>query len=207
MDFTIFVKWIFIIPLFLIPAMALGGCYRHPLHYFSSYEAIRLAFTTTISWLLAFLLLIGLYRNISIYLAPMAIFVLLPTLALPRVLWRIKWDKKQVKKNNWGTRIIIYGAGRAGLAITNWIGNGNVIGFLDDDPNLKGKIIAGKRVLGHESDISTTMKVYSFDELWLTFQPSVPKRSRLQETCESQNIELRFLSDIKTFSRFFKPED
>ena len=199
-DFVIMIEGFIVIPSFLVAMLVIAGAYRLPLYYFSLLDAIRLVARVTISTIVVFLLMIGLHRNISFYLLPLVIFILITILALPRVLSRISWSRRQPNKCNQEIRVMLYGAGRAGLSIVNWIGNGNILGFLDDEPNLKGKMIQSKRVFGHESDIQTVFQVYPFDELWLTFQPSNDKLDRLVTFCERKNVRLFVLPQIEPFS-------
>ena len=200
---NIMINGLIIIPLLLVPAMAIGGCYRHPAQYFSLHDALRLVLVLTTSWLAIFILLIGLYRNISLYLAPLTCVIFLIFLSGLRIMRRVKWEKSQAKKQTNYNRIAIYGAGRVGIAIAQLLENGNLIGFLDDDPNLKGKMVAGKRVLGYESDILTILKVRPFTELWLAFMPSDIKLSRLKLLCDRQSIKLYVLPSIEPLSQVF----
>ena len=202
--FKIMINGLMIIPALLVPAMAIGGCYSHPPQYFSLHDALRLVFVLISSWLAIFILLIGLYRNISLYLAPLTGVIFLAFLSVPRVLRRISWERSQAKKQNNYNRIALYGAGRVGIAIAQLIKNGNLIGFLDDDPNLKGKMVGGKQVLGYESDIMTILKARPFNELWITFVPSDVKLSRLRMLCLQQNIRLYILPCIEPLSQVFQ---
>jgi lipopolysaccharide/colanic/teichoic acid biosynthesis glycosyltransferase len=189
-----------ITPPLLILAMAIGGCYRHPLHFFWLDDALRLFQTILVGWLLVMLLLIKLHRNISFYLLPIFLFILICLLALPRIGSRLRWERSSVSLQS-PNRIVIYGAGRAGIAFTQLIGNGRMIGFLDDNPDLKGKLVAGRRVLGYESDIITLLRAKPFDELWLTFSPSQEKLLRLRKLCGDNHIEFHALCEIEPFSR------
>jgi hypothetical protein len=203
MDLDIMIKGLWLMPPLLICCMFVGGIYRQPPYYISTYSACRLAITVSISWLLIFLILIKFHRNISLYFGPLVMFVLITLLAVPRILLRIMWEKSKKVEVKHRPSIVIYGAGRAGFVIASLIGNGNILGFLDDDPNLKGKYIDGRRVLGYESDIPAIYQIYPFDELWLTFRPSESKLSRIEKLCNFQNIKCFVLPELEPFSNFF----
>ena len=198
-NLTTLLLGLLIIPFAVALAMFLGGCYRYPLKYFALYDAIRLAAIVSLSWPIVFLLLMIFNRLISIYLAPAEIFILITLLALPRVIFRMRWDREQPITSSHGKQIVIYGAGRAGTALSGWLGNGNMLGFLDDDPYLKGKVIGGKRVLGYESDMETIFRKYTVEEVWVTFRPDDTKLARLEATCKRQNIRLLVLPRLGDF--------
>jgi FlaA1/EpsC-like NDP-sugar epimerase len=183
----------------LVFAMLLGGSYRYPLKYFSLYDLGRLLLTITVAWYLIFLLLLVLNANIPVYLAHIIFFILIAILPLPRLFYHFWWRMSLPQNCGLSTRIIIYGAGQAGFALATWLGNRNLVGFLDDNPDLKGKRIRGFCVLGHENDILIIHQRYPFDQIWLTFKPEQDKLSRLQTVCRQKGIDLFVLPDIKPF--------
>lgn len=109
---------------------------------------------------------------------------------------------KPLTERSHGTeRTIIYGADRTRLALASCFADGNLIGFVDDDPYLKGSRIRGFKVFGHESDISTIHKVHPFENLWVTFYPATGKRVRLEKFCECNNIKLLILPELEPSPR------
>jgi FlaA1/EpsC-like NDP-sugar epimerase len=81
----------------------------------------------------------------------------------------------------------------------------NFLGFLDDDPELRGKRIAGYHILGRERDIPTIRQRYSLAEIWITFKPDELKRHRLQTVCQQQHIKLIVLTELEPFSSRSSP--
>jgi len=198
--FEIMIKGFFIVPPLLLAGMLAGGCYRCPVKYFSLHSALILTFVITMSCLPPFLILIKLYGSISLYLTPMAVVIVLALLASPRVFARIRWEKSLTERSDGTERMLIYGAGRTGLALASCFANGKLIGFVDDDPDLRGTRIRGFKVFGHESDIPTMHKVYPFENLWVTFEPATDKRMRLEKFCECNNIKLLILPELEPFT-------
>ena len=199
LHFELMVRGFPVIPVLFVLAMAVGGCYRHPPWYFSLDDALRLALTTSFTCLLTLILALNFHRAISLYVFPIFLFVLLTLMAAPRIVSRVRWQKKSDPRK--GTnRIAIYGVGRAGIALAALIGNGKMVGFVDDNPGLKGRFVGGRRVLGYEGDIDTIFRVQPFEELWLTFIPSREKLHRLKRLCANQNIKLHVLPEIEPFS-------
>jgi lipopolysaccharide/colanic/teichoic acid biosynthesis glycosyltransferase len=197
--------WFF--PPILLIGMYAGGCYRHPIRYFSFADAIRLFWVVTVAWMFAFLLFMGrFYRDTSFLFAPLGWIFLLGFLALPRVWNRLRYEKIDAKRPSPSHRLVIYGANNGGTALAAWMkSNKNgllLLGFLDDEPEFRGKMVSGFKVLGRESDIPTVHEVLKFDEIWLTFQPDKIKRRRLETICERINARLVILPDLEPFSRF-----
>ncbi|MFB3885561.1 MAG: sugar transferase [Thermodesulfobacteriota bacterium] len=199
-----------LIPLALISGMLLGGCYRHPVSYFSFDDAIRLLKVVPTACLVAFLLLLGFVnRGLSFYLVPQMCLLIVPLLAAPRIVRRIQWERidRNGERSGKSHKVLVYGAGRGGAALANWIkttSNGlSCVGFLDDDPDLAGRVVSGYKVLGRESDVPTIHAVYDVDEIWMTFRPGEIKRHRFQKVCEDLNIKLVVFPEIEPFSKLF----
>jgi lipopolysaccharide/colanic/teichoic acid biosynthesis glycosyltransferase len=206
-DYEAFVAGLWIIPLVLVGGLLLGGCYRHPLRFFSLTDAIRLVRVTSLSWVLGYLILMEYStRNASLYLVPMSWLLLIPLLAAPRVWLRVHSERARAARQDTCRRVIIYGAGVGGTALATWIKNGvrdlKLVGFLDDDSILRGRLVLGFRVLGQESAIPTIKKVHHIDQIWVTFQPDPLKRGRLQALGEQHSIDLIFLSDFEPFGKY-----
>jgi len=202
-DHIISGSWL--LPLLLIAGMLLGGCYLHPIRNFSLPDAIRLTLAISLAWLSGFLLLVGVHRDISIYLVPLFWLILMPLIVLPRVLHRIRWERKSTLRSESPSNIAIYGAGRWGIAMADLLGNGtqggSLVGFIDDNSKLRGRRVCGNRVLGRESDIATIHHVHRLDELWLTFLPNEHKRGRLKGLCDEHDIKMVVLQEMEPFSR------
>jgi lipopolysaccharide/colanic/teichoic acid biosynthesis glycosyltransferase len=191
---------LWMIPLFLVIGMFSGGCYSRPPQFFSLEDASRITVVITMSLLGCFLLLLGLHRSMSLYLMPICWFILFPSLCLPRVLIREQWKKVQCARSSCEVKVLLYGAGKRGVALADWVGSKAVIGFLDDNSNLRGRRVCGHRILGRESDLPTIREMYSFDQLWLTFQPNVLKERRLRNICEKLNVKMFIIPALRPFS-------
>ena len=197
---TVMIEGFFIILPLLLAGMVAGGCYKCPMKYFSLASALRLTFIVTVAVFVAFFILIGLHRNISLSLLPMTVVSILAVLVSARVLARIRWEKDLADRSDGARGILIYGAGRTGLALAGCFVNGNLIGFVDDKPELRGALIRGFKVFGQENDMSTIHKVHSIEHLWVTFNPATSKRVRLEKFCERNKIRLLILPELEPFN-------
>jgi FlaA1/EpsC-like NDP-sugar epimerase len=192
-------KGFILAPPLLVLALLLGGIYRILLKYFSLYDLGRLLLTITFACFLFFLLFLVLKINISLYLVNTIFFILIAILPLPRIFYHFWWRIFLHQKYSSSKRIIIYGADQVGFEFAAWIGNGNLVGFLDDNPELKGQKVGGFCILGHENDIPIVHHRYHFDQIWLAFKPGQDKLSRLKKVCGQRRIDLFVLPDIKPF--------
>jgi FlaA1/EpsC-like NDP-sugar epimerase len=188
--------------------MFLGGCYRNPVHYFSFVDTKRLIFVLTLSWSLAFILLIGLVdRETSLLFWPLGLLCLGWFLAFPRIFAKIKCEKEHwsnVQAEHY-SHLLIYGAGKRGQALAKWTQYGTkclkMKGFIDDDPDLRSKRVFGYYIYGRESDIPTVVAVHDITEIWVSFLPDEKKREMLKLICAQCAIKLVIIPEIEPFSR------
>lgn len=207
-EWTVFLLGVCLLPPCLIGGMAVFGCYRNPARFFYAPDALRLIIVSSLLWLIFYIFLLGVHRALSLYIVPLVWAFLTIFLMFPRVALRFYWQMRPLnyqRKNTCG--ILIYGAGQIGATLGGII-NGRtmpikLVGFVDDDPNLRGRRVNGHDVLGRESDIPTIHTVHNINEIWLTFKPDNIKRSRLQAFCQKEQIRMTILTEIEPFSRIF----
>lgn len=101
--------------------------------------------------------------------------------------------------------ILIYGAGALGCDIRRrlqdaaWIGL-EVAGFLDDNPDLHGKQVEGRTVLGGVEQLAEIVRESQIDEVWI----ALPLRdeARVQQIVHELRYScatIRYVPDISTF--------
>ncbi|MGH8500374.1 MAG: sugar transferase, partial [Methylococcales bacterium] len=204
-DFDAFVRGLMILPMFLMLCMNIGGCYRHPLRYFSAYDARRMFQAVSVGWIAGYLLVLGSStRTASLSLLPLGWLPSLLLLAILRIWLRIRKEPRRHLRPTSVRKVLVYGAGRTGIALAEWMSYGpdslRFIGFIDDDHKLRGHILSGHRVLGRESDIPTIETVHGVNEIWVTFRPDELKRTRLQQSCIKNGIKCFILCDVAPFA-------
>lgn len=91
--------------------------------------------------------------------------------------------KRKIIVRSFQERIVIYGAGNAGrLALkelqTNDKYQYRIIGFIDDDPQLKGLTIKGVPVLGDGSMLGDIVKRHRVDHVIIAIQRTNPKQRK-----------------------------
>ena len=207
-EWGIFLLGIWFLPPFLILGMAVFGCYRNPVRFFYVPDALRLIIVNSFLWLIFFMILFIIHRELSVYLVPLVWAFLIIFEMFPRVALKFFWEMKLFDpQKRISSNILIYGAGRIGISMSGLI-NGEassmkLIGFIDDNPDLRGRRVQGFEVLGRESDIPTIHAVHKFDEIWMTFKPDDVKRFRMQAFCQKQQVKLTILTEMEPFSRIF----
>lgn len=203
---AVYLTGIWLLPLLLIPVMMLAGCYRQPVRHFSAGDAMRLTGASIVGWAIAYLVLLGLFhRGGSILLAPVSLLLALPMMGFPRFWRREQWRRQGDGNGAPGVAIVIYGAGRRGSALAalfdQGFPNANVVGFLDDnDTEMRGRVIMGRKVLGSERDLCTIQAVHRIDQLWLTFDPDVHKHRRLRRWGDENGVKLVVLPVTQPFT-------
>ncbi len=105
-------------------------------------------------------------------------------------------------------RVLIIGAGSAGRMIAReLIDHGEeyrreVVGFLDDDPELLGQRVAGIEVLGDSSEVHRSVREFSIDEVVLAI-PSAPGAvvRRLIFQAQRARVPLRIVPGLRDIIR------
>ncbi len=107
-------------------------------------------------------------------------------LTVMRVLVRIVMERREQDslKQRDCSRVLVYGAGRLGMETLKRLQferGADVVGFVDDDPGLKGRSILGVRVLGTGVDLGFLKTLHHIDTVIIAFsapQPAVLARAR-----------------------------
>jgi Undecaprenyl-phosphate glucose phosphotransferase len=98
--------------------------------------------------------------------------------------------------------VLVIGAGRLGQDLVNrihrcrWMGF-QVVGYLDDEENLKGKSFCGAKVLGSLSDLEELIKEYKIDQVYcaLPFN-QMDKALVISELLEKTTADFRIVPDL-----------
>ena len=178
-------------PLAVFVSLVLGNVYSAPARYFYFPDVKRLSISATVGWLTGFLILLGfLHRNASISLVVIGLGLLVPLITMPRIAARMIWEQHSGGRRSQDPRILIYGAGRGGNALANWIKfqrlEVRLIGFIEDNLALVGKDAFGYRVWGQERDLPTIRALHDVNELWVTFVPDGIQQQRLETVCSKE---------------------
>ena len=131
-----------------------------------------------------------------------AVFVLdavlmLMMLAASRMAFRLFRQVLPVSNTRPGRRVLIYGAGDAGeLLLRELINNRELqyapVGFMDDDPQKKGKVIHGLRVLAGNGALRKVCREQRVSEVLISsLHFSEERLQEIRRDCEQDNIALK----------------
>lgn len=104
----------------------------------------------------------------------------------------IETDKTQ-------TRVLIIGAGAAGVMILKELRNHNSlnlkpVAFIDDDPNKTGKVINGIKVIGNRDCIRDSVEKYNIDEIIIALPSAeLSVRREIVRLCKEASVKTRIL--------------
>jgi FlaA1/EpsC-like NDP-sugar epimerase len=132
-----------------------------------------------------------------------------------RLLMRLLWESKAATSDGRGRgkRILIYGAGVAGVTLLRRIrtdlGFGaEVVAFVDDDPAKRNAIIQGLPVSGSSGDLQSVIQQHRVDEIWVA-APSAARREqqRIVERCRATGLTFRIVPTLAELVTGSKPVD
>jgi len=206
---AVLVTGLWLLPLVILPVMALGGSYAGAVRHYALGDLIRLTGSSLTGWALAFLVLLAFFeRNAALGLLPMAVLMAVAMSVAVRVLHRQRIRRlRSGMHTDAHVRLAVYGAGHRGVALASLLEQGfprtRVLGFLDD--RVSGQMVAGQPVLGAERDLDTVHAVHGIHQLWLTFAPESRKYDRLRDWCRHHGVDMVVLPDVQPFRGLSEP--
>jgi UDP-GlcNAc:undecaprenyl-phosphate/decaprenyl-phosphate GlcNAc-1-phosphate transferase len=123
--------------------------------------------------------------------------LLLMMLAGSRMTFRLFKQLLPVQQSNEGRRVLIYGAGDGGeLLLRELINNKELryspVGFVDDDPLKKDKVIHGLRVYGGNGALRSICKQHDIEEVLISSsQFSENRIKEILTDCHAENVALK----------------
>lgn len=98
-------------------------------------------------------------------------------------------------------RVILYGAGRAGILLLKELknhGDVEVVGFVDDDPKKIGTVISGTRVLGDRKALGKLVRVSSVDEVVISIAKADRRTlSQIVARCEEISVPAKIIPSVQ----------
>ncbi|HEX8844393.1 MAG TPA: hypothetical protein VF791_07105 [Pyrinomonadaceae bacterium] len=96
-----------------------------------------------------------------------------------------------------GCRVLIYGAGDGGELLLRELTNNRElqytpVGFVDDDPNKKGKVIHGLRVFGGNGSLKSVCSEHQINEVLISSSRFSDERiAEIRQSCEDAHVALK----------------
>ncbi len=116
--------------------------------------------------------------------------------------WSRKKKKQSVSHSAPKSRVLLIGAGRAGVMAAGEIqsrGDSDleIVGFIDDDPAKRGSIIQGVKVLGSTSHLPSVVQELGIDQLVISIaQASRSEFRRILDICERIPVKVRVIPGL-----------
>ena len=185
------------------------GVYRGIWRYTSVDDLINIAKAIVIGSVVSVLALLFKFRFESLSRAVFILdaMLLLLMLAGSRMAFRLFRQLLPASNMRAGCRVLIYGAGDAGeLLLRELLNNRELqyapVGFVDDDPNKKGKVIHGLRVFGGNGALRSICREQRVDEVLISStRVSEERLKEIIRDCAAQHVTLkRMRIKIETLS-------
>ena len=183
-----------------LAALYLSGLYHRPWETFSLVDLFSVVRGVIGGSILSILVAVYVYRFQGFSRAIFLIdaILLFAAVVATRASFRLMRDAANVRRRQ-ARRVIVYGAGAAGHLLVRemranprW--NLQPVGFLDDDPYKRNRLIHGVPVRGTADDLERIIRSYRVDELIIsTHALNGHRETRIRSICEARDIPVRRL--------------
>ncbi|HKP35713.1 MAG TPA: hypothetical protein VJT71_02555 [Pyrinomonadaceae bacterium] len=195
----LFVRTLPILVVVRLAAFLFFGVYRGIWRYTSIDDFVAFAKAVVVGSIVSMLIVLFKFRFEGFSRAVFVIdaLMMLMLLAGSRMAFRLFRQVLPAGGSLNGRRALIYGAGDAGeLLLRELLNNRDLecapIGFMDDDPNKRGKVIHGYPVLGGNGLLNKIVTQHKIEQILIS-SPRI-SQTRIDEIlreCEAQNIEVK----------------
>ena len=198
-EWSLFIKSLPLIIMIKIGAFLVAGVYRGLWRYTSVTDFITFTKGVILGSVLSVLALLLLYRFELFSRTVFVVDALLLLLALisSRMAFKLIRQAIPLPMDADGRRVLIYGAGDGGEMVLRELRNNPAwnllaVGFVDDDPNKKGKIIHGLSVFDADGALAGICEEKEIDEILIAIRNlETSKFKQLREISREYNISLK----------------
>jgi UDP-GlcNAc:undecaprenyl-phosphate GlcNAc-1-phosphate transferase len=198
-NWALFIKTLPILIVLKMFALLITGVYRGIWRYTSIGDLVTFSKGIILGSILSILAILLIYRFVEFSRAVFvldAIFLFLG-IAGSRMAFRVFRQILPNPMNSAGTKVLIYGAGDGGELVlrelhnnTDW--NYNPVGFVDDDPLKKDKVIRGLPVFDGNGSLLQTCKENQIQEILIATRKIPNQKIReIREICNDANVSLK----------------
>jgi UDP-GlcNAc:undecaprenyl-phosphate/decaprenyl-phosphate GlcNAc-1-phosphate transferase len=196
---TLFLRTLPIVVVMRLAAFLFFGVYRGIWRYTSIDDLVVFAKAVGASSVISMIIILFKFRFEGFSRAVFVVdaMMMLMMLAASRMAFRLFRQLLPASTASDGRRALIYGAGDAGeLLLRELLNNRELqckpIGFMDDDPNKRGKVIHGLPVFGGNGMLHRIVTHQKIEQIVIS-SPSITEEriNEILRECEAQNIELK----------------
>lgn len=198
-DWDLFVKTLPILIVLKLAAFLIAGVYRGLWRYTSIGDVMTFFRGVVLGSVMSILTILLLYRFVgfsrTLFLVDAAL--LLFAISASRMAFRLFREMIPHQRTREGRRILIYGAGDGGELVLRELNNNpdwnyNTIGFIDDDPLKKDKLIHGLRVFGGNGSLESICRERDVEEILISSHKiSATRLNEIREICLRTEIDLK----------------
>lgn len=198
-NWTLFIQTLPLLIVLKLATFLVTGVYRGLWRYTSIGDIITFTKGVAASSILCVVAILLFYRfqNFSRTVFILDGLILLVAIVVSRTAFRIIRQFLPLPMSSEGRRVLIYGAGDGGEMILRELRNNpewnyQPVGFIDDDPLKKGKIINGLRVYPGNGALSEIFNEKQIQEILISFRniPSA-KLAEVKAICNDSNVSLK----------------
>lgn len=180
-------------------AFLAAGLYRGVWRYTSVGDLITFTKAIVLGSALSVFAILLIYRfqNFSRAVFVLDGIILLAAIVGSRLAFRLIRELLPMSYSNEGRRVLIYGAGDGGEMILRELRNNSTwnyqpVGFIDDDPLKKDKVINGLRVFDSNGSLAELCNDKEVDEILIS-SSKIPSETlqKIRNICRESNIELK----------------
>lgn len=198
-NWSLFIKSLPILIVFKLFSFLLVGVYRGIWRYTSIEDFVTFAKGVVIGSALSILALLLVYRfyHFSRTVFIVDAILLLTALSASRMAFRLFRQILPTQISREGRKVLIYGAGDGGEMILRELKNNpewnySPIGFVDDDPLKKDKLILGLKVYGGNGSLEAICRKNNVEEILLSStRISAARLKEIRQICDDAEVSLK----------------
>ena len=198
-DWDLFLKSLPLLIILQLCAFLLMGVYRGIWRYTSIKDIVTFSKAVILGSILSVMAILLIYRfkDFSRMLFVLDAILLMAALSASRLAFRLFRQLLPSPVNEDGRRILIYGAGDGGELVLRELKNNSdwkytPVGFVDDDPFKKDKVIHGLPVFGGNGSLFEICLQNKIQDVLLSFRDIDPKRlEEIKATCRDAEVTLK----------------
>jgi UDP-GlcNAc:undecaprenyl-phosphate GlcNAc-1-phosphate transferase len=198
-NWNLFVQSVPILIVVKLFAFLFAGVYRGIWRYTSVRDFVTFFKGVFIGSILSVLAVLIFYRfeNYSRAVFVLDGLILFTVISASRMAFRLFRQLLPLPNAGSGRQVLIYGAGDGGEMVLRELKNNpdweyTPIGFVDDDPLKKDKVIHGLKVYGGNGSLGSICKQMDVQEILLSFRNISPERLKeVRVICDEANVSLK----------------
>lgn len=198
-NWKLFIQTVPILIVVKLFAFLFAGVYRGIWRYTSVRDFMTFFKGVVIGSILSVLIVLFFYRfqNFSRAVFIVDGLILFSAISASRMAFRLFRHLLPMPNSGDGRNVLIYGAGDGGEMVLRELKNNpdweyKPIGFVDDDPLKKDKVIHGLKVYGGNGSLESICKQNNVQEILLSFRNISPERLKeVRIICDEANVSLK----------------